>query len=170
MWAQQGANPEFRFGLKCMVVALAINLGVVRFVVPRYLFKSDVLVGRDFIAGPCIGPFCLFTGFLGYKCVLPFSDILHVNIKTRHGRIAGATVLGVGFVGIRVSFLKRPEAVLEVLYEKSSETTWHKEALFHFPQMALSEVRDLLDRHQKDKDSNERRHANVVSLAAPPRR
>lgn len=144
-------SPMFHYLLMCLIGMCLILLGLFHFVGPLCLRKTDVLIGKDFIAGPeYINGICsFFMRLRGHKTIISYEDIVGVLLDISRGQISGASILGKGLAMISVRRIKKPLIVIETIRENTgSEVRWRKSPP-RLKKLSMDDVDSLINETKK---------------------
>jgi len=153
-------SPMFHKLLLVLIGTCLILLGILHFIGPLYLKKMDVMIGRDFIAGPDPIRQRLFPRLTRYETIIRYDDIIRVILNISKDQITGATIVGKGLTMILVRRVTEPNMVIRAIREHTgSEVQWLRSPP-RLRKLSMDDVDSLIN--ETKKMHNERRQQHTI--------
>ena len=148
-------SPLFYKVSTVLIVTCFILLAVIHFIGPLYLKKMDVLIGRDFIAGPDgSGVNSIFPRLIRYETNIHYDDIIRVLLNISKDRITGAMVIGKGLTMILVRRVTEPHTVIRAIREHTGPEVQWRRSPPRFTKLSGEDVDSLINKTE-EKNVNE---------------
>lgn len=150
IYAPLSHHPLFYKVVMALIGIYFILLVLLHFIGPLCLRKMDVLIGKDFIAGPeTFDLVSFFMRMAGHKTILDYDDILGVNLDISKGRITGATVIGKSHAMILVKRVTEPHTVIRAIREHTGPEVQWRRSPPRFTRLSEDEVDSLINKGEK---------------------
>jgi len=147
-------DPLFHKVVTVLIGTCLILLGILHFIGPLYLKKMDVLIERDFIAGPNPVLNRLFPRLIRYETDIRYDDIVRVLLNISKDRITGATIVGKGLTMILVRRVTEPHTVIRAIREHAGPDVQWRRSPPRYTKLTGDDVDSLIDKTEREISMN----------------
>ncbi|MCL5281785.1 MAG: hypothetical protein M1376_17955 [Planctomycetes bacterium] len=126
--------------LPALLILLAIPAMTAYLVVPRFIKKTDVMIGGDFINAPRVAT-------PRYTTTAKYKDMTAVKINVVNDHIAGATIAARGVV-VCTGRIKDPGIVVRAIFERAPDNIRWRRARWPHRRLSREEVKAMIEKAQ----------------------
>jgi hypothetical protein len=133
-----GESLSLSSSVPALLILVAIPAVAAHLVVPRFIKKTDVMIGQDFILAPTIT-------FPNSPVVVRHEEIRRVRLAVSKGRIVGATI-GAKGLDVCTGRIKDPALVVRAVFERTPDKVKWCRSWQPFRRLSRDEVAELIEK------------------------